>query len=757
MRRRQLLGGAAIVLALAAAAWYATASSQGTSPTGLQVAVHGQVAGSGGWARYLITVEDLADGTFDGDVLLTEPGAAAAGPTSAALALPFTPARLPVAPVTAGQSAYRVHLTVSSRSSRTFTVLAPGSFTTVEAVMQGQVLDAETVQRASAVPVAVLSARDGPAEAVAGLRFGGTGTRVDAYGSAADLPDDPLLLAGYAAVVLDDFDSTALRPAQLRALRDFVGLGGSLVLAGGTDWRRSLGPLPPALLPVRPQGTTELGLGPVATLAGVSAPPTAVPALVGRLAPGARPTLIEAGGRPLMAELDYGAGRVTELTFDPEESAHYRQLAWDEALARSLDPPPAGATPPATAIPGPVPELALLLAPPEAPVPPPGLVAAVVLLYLVLVGPVNYLVLYRRLRRPLLAWAAVPAVSLLFVGLFALAGLALGAAAQDEAIQIVKVGPDGAQVVLEYDRVSFLRRGDHRLLATAPALAAPLTLGAYRATASACPTCATALGGLPAGAEQVLPAPRPAIEESGVIYGSQRVVATVGTGRSSPELRVDLRSVNGRVRGTVRNPGRQPVAQLTLFNRDGGSGALQEALLGDLAPGGGRSVDAGWAAVGTQTGSTTAVERLLRSVALSELEGRSGSLLVGLTLPRPGLVGLDGGSPSRPVLAVLEQPVTVAAADPPTRFERTRLASSVPSGSGLLDVYDVWVPPTSAPLTVDPGPLTGVEVYDWSRDVFVPFAGGPLGAGEVYHGLVRVRGREARLSWGTGLSVGPGP
>ncbi|HZV52544.1 MAG TPA: hypothetical protein VFD49_22630 [Candidatus Dormibacteraeota bacterium] len=753
--RRQLLGGVAIALALAAAVWYVTAPSRSAPSGGLQVAVHGQAAGGGGWTRYLITVEDLADGTFDGDVLLTEPGSAGASPTSVTLSLPFVAARLPVAPVTAGPSAYRVHLTVPSRTSRTFTILAPDTFTTVEAVAQGQVLDAEAVQRASAVQVAVLSAQDGPADAIAGLRFGGVGTRVDAYGSARDLPADPLLLAGYATIVVDDFDSTALSPAQVRALRDFVGLGGSLVLAGGPDWRRTLGPLPPALLAVRPQATARLGLEPVAVLAGTSPPAAAVPALIGRLAPGARPILLETDGTPLMAELDHGAGRVIELAFDPEGAGAYRQLAWSQALAQSLDPPAAGNTPPATAIPGPIPQLALLLAPPTAPVPPPGLVAAVVLLYVLLVGPINYLVLYRRFHRPLLTWAAVPAASLVFVGLFSLAGLTLQAAVQDRAMQIVKAGPDGAEVVLEYDRVSFLRRGDHRILATGSGLAAPLTLDAYQATASACPTCATELGGLPAGSENVLPAPRPAIEENGIIYGSQRVVATVGAGRAEPALQANLESTNGRVRGTVHNPGRQPVVRLTLFNRDGRSGALQEARLGDLAPGGGISANAAWAAVGAQTGSTTAVEQLLRSVALSELGGRAGSVLVGLTLPRPGLVALDGSSPSRPSLAVLEQPVTVAAADPPTHFERTRLASSRPSGSGLLDTYDVWVPSTSAPLVVEPGSLTGVEVYDWSRGAFVPLQGEPLGPGEVHDGLVRVRGQEARLSWGSGLLVAP--
>jgi hypothetical protein len=756
MRRRQLFGGMAIVLALAAAIWYETAPSRSAPSAPLQVVVHGQVAGSGSWSRYLITVEDLADGTFNGDVLLTEPSPPATS-TSVALALPFATARLPVPPVTAGQSAYQVHLTVPSRTSRTFTLLAPASFTTVEAVMQGLVLDAETVERTTAVPVAVLSATNGAASAIADLRLGSLTTHVDAYGSAQDFPTNPLLLAGYATIVIDDFDSATLSPPQLQALRDFVGLGGSLVLVGGAHWRRTLAPLPPALLPVRPRATTELGLEPVATLAGVGLPAVAVPGLVGSLAPGARPTLLEADGTPVMADLDYGAGRVIELAFDPEDGAigAYRQLAWGQALARSLEPPPAGTTPLAITIPGPSPRLALLLAPAGGPTPPPGLVAAVLLLYLALIGPANYLLLYRRLRRPLLAWITVPVVSLVFVGLFSLVSIVLQAAVQDAALQIVKVGPDQTAVVLEYDRMSFLRRGDHQVLATTPGLAAPLTLEAYQATVSVCPTCVAELGGLPQGSEHVVPALRPTIDERGVVYGSQRVVAMAGTERAALDLQASLWVTNNRVVGTLRNPGQEPVGLPTLFTSDGQS--LHEAQLGRLLPPGSRvAVDAALGAAGTGPqgkAGLAAVDRLLESVAASELSARAGTLLLGVIPPRPSLVSIDGASPPHPVLTVLEQPVTIAASTAPTDFERRWLASSSPSGSGLLDTYDLWVPATPVTLTVAPGTLTRVKVYDWARGVFVPLAGGPLSPTEVHDGLVRVQGHEAQLSWGAGLQV----
>jgi len=48
------------------------------------------------------------------------------------------------------------------------------------------------------------------------------------------------------AIVLSDYDTAALTELQLRTLRDFVGLGGLLVLGGGAAWTRTLASLPDA-------------------------------------------------------------------------------------------------------------------------------------------------------------------------------------------------------------------------------------------------------------------------------------------------------------------------------------------------------------------------------------------------------------------------------------------------------------------------------------------------------------------------------
>src|SRR2546423_2502621 len=161
MSRRQLLGGAAVLAVVATALWYvagAPSRDSGVAPeASVRVVLSATAVGSGSWVRYLITVKNLADGDFLGDVLLidqdqnSENGAG----TNPSLATLARNPRLPGAPAVAGQSAYQLHLTVPSRTSRTVAVLAPDFFNLAEAMMGGPLLDAQAVDHPTVIPVAV--------------------------------------------------------------------------------------------------------------------------------------------------------------------------------------------------------------------------------------------------------------------------------------------------------------------------------------------------------------------------------------------------------------------------------------------------------------------------------------------------------------------------------------------------------------------------------------------------------------------------
>ena len=776
MSSRQLLGGAAILLVLATVVWYfVTAQSRvdGATPDATpQVALTATATGTGTWVRYLVTVKNLADGDFDGDVLLIDQPqdrdqTAGAGPSVPAFG---RTQRIPAAPAVAGESAYRVHLSVPSRKSVTVAILAPGFFTAVEAVMGNRQLDYEGVTLGATIPVAVLSDVEAVADAIEGLHFDRLTPRAARFNSAHGFPTGALRLAGYAAVVIDQFDTATLSQMQVKGLRDYVGFGGTLLLAGGSGWRRSIAPLPVDLLPVRPATTVTLPLTPVAALAGAGEEARTAPVAAGSLAPGARAVLSGDGGVPLVAELTYGAGKVVELAYDPSGDGTggtpYASLGWNQALGRGISQIASNA-PTAVSMLGPDPAFtALLPAAADAPLPPPWLAVLALLLYLTIVGPIGYLLTIRRWKRPALFWMTVPLSAAAFTGAFYLIGTNLQGSLQDSEIQVVRVGPGQAVNVLEYHRVLFLRRGNHQIDPGGNSLAAPLTLETFRVTGSTCDRCLSQLAGLPSGSEHVLPGQHPVIEESGVVYGSVRVIASSQITSAPLGLDAQLGIQGGTVQGTVVNLGPLPLLQLELFTYDGQ--ALHRSDVVPYLPAGGQeAVSAPLVAADSGLRGPTAESILLRAVATQALHAPGQAVLVGLMPPLASQLTVDGRPPPQAGLAVIQQQVTIGKADSSVRdVQRKWLASAVgDQKGGFTDVYDIVAPQSGVPLVLTYSSVwtNSVEVYDWSQGRFVPAAsvagfespagGIPLTPDLLRDGMVRVRVHEPRLSWGTNVWV----
>ncbi|MBV9614018.1 MAG: hypothetical protein JO011_00700, partial [Ktedonobacteraceae bacterium] len=64
-------------------------------------------------------------------------------------------------------------------------------------------------------------------------------------------PDNSAVLKEFDIIILDDFNTGTLSAAQLTTLQTWVNQGGILFEVGGSDWQRTLGPLPANLLPVQ--------------------------------------------------------------------------------------------------------------------------------------------------------------------------------------------------------------------------------------------------------------------------------------------------------------------------------------------------------------------------------------------------------------------------------------------------------------------------------------------------------------------------
>ncbi|HKA48166.1 MAG TPA: hypothetical protein VKK19_01090 [Candidatus Dormibacteraeota bacterium] len=776
MSSRQLLGGAAILVVLATVLWYlVTAQSRinGAAPDAMpQVALSATATGTGSWVRYLVTVKNLADGDFDGDVLLIDQPQdrdqqVAAGPAVSAFG---GTKQIPTAPTVAGESAYRVHLTVPSRKSVTVAILAPAFFTAVEAVMGNRQLDFVGVTLGATIPVAVLSDVETAADAIEGLHFDRFTPRAARFNSAHGFPTGAMRLAGFAAVVIDQFDTATLSQMQVKGLSDFVGFGGTLLLAGGTGWRRSIAPLPTDLLPIRPTTTVTLPLTPVATLAGASQEARSAPAAAGTLAPGARAVVDGDGGVPLVAELTYGAGKIVELAYDPSgdgtSGTPYASLGWSEALGRGIGQLP-GNAPTAVSMLGPDPAFtALLPAAADAPLPPPWLAVMALLLYVMIVGPIGYLLTIRRWKRPALFWMTVPLSAAIFTGAFYLIGTNLQGSLHDSEIQVVRIGPGQAVNVLEYHRVLFLRRGNHQIDPGSNSLVAPMTLETFRVTGSTCDRCLSQLGGLPSGSEHVIPGLHPVVDESGVVYGSVRVVASSQITNAPLGLDAQLGIHGGMVQGTVLNLGPLPVLRLELFTYDG-QVMHRSDLVPYLPPGGQEAASAPLVAADSGLRGPTAESILLRAVAADALHAPGQAVLVGLMPPLASQLTVDGSPPPQAGLAVIQQQVTLGKADSSVRdIQRKWLASATgDQKGGFTDVYDIVAPQSSVPLVLSYSSVwaNSVELYDWSKGRFVPAAsvtGSDMSAGSIpltadllRDGMVRVRVHEPRLSWGTNVWV----
>jgi hypothetical protein len=510
MGSRAILVLGVVALAILGAAWYAVGGPARSTPETVpaELVLSAVQTGSGTWVRYVITIKNAGDVDFSGEVVLLNRADPLLGsgvqpaPSPQGITQPKVPNQIPRLPAEAPDAGYEIHVVVPARQVLTRIITAPDRYTEVAAAQDpdGAVVQAVNVDRSLYIPVAVLSTSSVPIDQIQSVRFDDWMLRVTEYQDVKTLPTNAAGLAGYVAVIIDQYPTLQLSEGQRSALRDFVGQGGSLVVTGGSDWRRTLLGLPPELSPLHATGTAAASLSGVAALAGRSDQLEAMVA-TGDLQPGARAVVSDAGGRPLLVAGHYGGGLITVLSFDPAAeptaSSGLAVPAWVEALGRTLDH--AGGTLPAThSLPGVDATVAQALPTLHgAALPSPWLVGPLLLLYLLLVAPVNYLFLRRRMRRPDLFWLTAPALAAVFTGAFYWLGTDIQGGIQDEELQVLHLAPNGAVAEVDYHQVVFRSRGDHELEMLKPGLAAPLTFDLSGSS--------VALSGLPEGQEHVVP------------------------------------------------------------------------------------------------------------------------------------------------------------------------------------------------------------------------------------------------------------
>lgn len=243
-------------------------------------------------------------------------------------------------------------------------------------------------------------------------QFGGTVSVAQI--TLADIPSTGPALNDVDALVLDDTPTATLSAAQRRTLLAWVSSGGQLVLGGGASAAQTLSGFAD-LAPVALSGAVVLDVG--AALAPWSRSGTAdnAPVAIGRPAAGSIVRL-RAGNVPLVVDRPFGDGWITFLAMSAQtptlQNAPGGVAVWEHILTGSrhgLD------SVQATPQPGTFAQSSAVYSLPQTALPSGQLLAWLIFGYILVVGPVNYL-LMRRLDRRELLWLTIPVVSMLFAG-----------------------------------------------------------------------------------------------------------------------------------------------------------------------------------------------------------------------------------------------------------------------------------------------------------------------------------------------------
>lgn len=387
-------------------------------------------------------------------------------------------------------------------------------------------------------------------------------------------PEDlPLRVEGWNMldrIVWQDVDATRLSTGQLDALRGWVANGGRLVIAGGTAGPRSLAAFPDVLMPYRPSSITDVAPASLAGLLGeLPDDATDLPALSGELGEG-RALATVGDDLVVAAERPYGLGLVTLLGFDPAASWIAESADVTDALWRRLLPPRtsgglvfADDNMLVSAV-SQLPSLAL-----------PPITGLLVLLgaYILLIGPINYVVL-RRLDRREWAWLTMPILIVAFTaGAFGFGAALRGNDVIVNEVAIVSGAPgatDGSAQV--YVGIFSPSRGRYQVRVPGGALLSS-PINDFFGGQGGVSTQLDVLQGEPAR-----------VRDLAVGFGSLRTIRAE-TPVTVPLIETDLRLEAGRLKGTVRNRSNERLEKPAVVL--GGT----VATLRDLEPGAEATVD----------------------------------------------------------------------------------------------------------------------------------------------------------------------
>ena len=414
-------------------------------------------------------------------------------------------------------------------------------------------------------------------------------------------------LNSFSGLIIGDATTGRWSAEQRAALAGWVARGGRLLVTGGPNARKvaeGLGDLAP-LRPrdsVTANGLSALGSG---TLAGqwVLATGDVIPEATRQA---------EQDGVPLIVSRPWGHGVVTSLAFDPGTgtfaawsgaTSFWTRFALDTALPSTLQapfdpnatatyPPPGGQPYTYHPVGGQTYHITNVLRDlPGLSLPPTWAVGLVLLLFIILIGPVNYLVL-RRLDRRELAWVTIPALTIIFaLGIYAFGASTKGRSITVNSVSIVRIAPEArAAEVQAFYGIFTPSRGTRDFSVATDALFTGFSQNGF-----------ADLGDL-GNDVRFDQGTTGGVRQASFAQWTQRTVAAQGTVDPAPlAIRAELRWVGTKLMGTVTNTTNQTLEDALLVYNNA------YFNVGSLAPGASQAVD--WTPVASSSGSGSSYYR----------------------------------------------------------------------------------------------------------------------------------------------------
>ena len=392
-----------------------------------------------------------------------------------------------------------------------------------------------TVHEPGQLVVGVVAAQ--PAGIVAGIQLPAVQNSANPVIIPLAVPDLPDRIEAWSSIdrlIWQDVDSNALTADQVSAIRGWLALGGRLIVVGGTAGPGVLSGFPDAILPYRPATTVDVAPGSLTSLL-TQVPEDAadVPAMGGELLRGR--ALVTSGDRIVAADAPYGSGAVTVIGLDPTvgwiAESNATQALWRNLL------PSRGSTIVGTGddsqIVGAVSDLPALALPPI------GGLVLLLLGYIALIGPINYLVL-KRIDRREWAWITMPALIAIFAaGAYAYGSALRGSDVIVNEVAIVRGAPDATEGAAQvYLGVFSPTRGTYQVALPGGALLSAPVRGDF-------------FGGQGTVLD-VVQGETARVRNLSVGFGSLRTVRAE-TAAEVPLIHADLQLSDGVVTGTIRN------------------------------------------------------------------------------------------------------------------------------------------------------------------------------------------------------------